>query len=145
VVVPGPPLWHHCRVAGVDDHPQTMQTPRSCNSAAQAFAAAVAADGDYLRRTWTSQPGRQRETEGRLRELGWAPNAESPPWVPYVYVHTGGEATARRAADVAQTVGVPVRWWKSYEQPAFVRLGVPSPASQDVLFSAWAQELGKAG
>ena len=122
-----------------------MQTPWSCNSAAQAFAVAAAGDGDYLRRTWESQPGWKRQTEERLVALGWKPNGASPPWVPWVYVDTGSEATARRASDVAQAAGVPVRWCKSYGQPAFLRLGVRCPASQDVLFSAWAQELGKAG
>jgi len=58
-----------------------MQTPGSCNSAAQASTAAAVAAGDYVRRTWASQPGWQRQPEGRLRELGWAPNAASPPWV----------------------------------------------------------------
>jgi len=62
-----------------------------------------------------------------------------------VYVHTEGKTTARRAADVAQTVGVPVRWWGSYGHPAFLRLGVPFPTIQDVLFAAWAHALGKAG
>jgi len=58
-----------------------MQTPGSCNSAGQASTAAAVAAGDYVRRTWASQPGWQRQPEGRLRELGWAPNAASPPWV----------------------------------------------------------------
>ena len=61
-----------------------------------------------------------------------------------MYGHTGGETTARRAADVAQTVGVPVRWWGSYGQPAFLRLSLPCPTSQGVLFAAWAQALSKA-
>jgi len=82
VVVTGPPPGHHYRVVGVDDHPQAMQTPWSFNLVAQAFAAATATDSDYLRRTWASQPGWQRQMEVRLRELGWAPNAASPPWVP---------------------------------------------------------------
>eukprot|EP00168_Porphyra_purpurea_P016545 TRINITY_DN5392_c0_g1_i5.p2 TRINITY_DN5392_c0_g1~~TRINITY_DN5392_c0_g1_i5.p2 ORF type:complete len:390 (-),score=148.97 TRINITY_DN5392_c0_g1_i5:177-1259(-) len=121
-----------------------MQTPWSCNSAAQAFAVAAAGDGDYLARTWATLPGWKRLTEERLRALGWAPNAASPAWVPWVYVDAGGEATARRAADVAQAAGVPVRWCASFGQPAFLRLGVRCPASQDVLFGAWAAAFGKA-
>ncbi|OSX75241.1 hypothetical protein BU14_0244s0003 [Porphyra umbilicalis] len=96
---------------------QAMQTPWSFNLVAQAFAAATATDSDYLRRTWASQPGWQRQMEVRLRELGWAPNAASPPWVP---------------------------WWGSYGQPAFLRLGVPFPTIQDVLFAAWAHALARA-
>eukprot|EP00168_Porphyra_purpurea_P016544 TRINITY_DN5392_c0_g1_i2.p2 TRINITY_DN5392_c0_g1~~TRINITY_DN5392_c0_g1_i2.p2 ORF type:complete len:364 (-),score=128.82 TRINITY_DN5392_c0_g1_i2:123-1127(-) len=67
-----------------------MQTPWSCNSAAQAFAVAAAGDGDYLARTWATLPGWKRLTEERLRALGWAPNAASPAWVPWVYVDAGG-------------------------------------------------------
>lgn len=119
-----------------------MQTPWSCNSAAQAFAVAAAGDEAYLRRSWETLPGWKKATEERLRVLGWAPNANSPAWVPWVYVDVGGEATARRASDVAQAAGVPVRWCKSFGQPAFLRLGVRCPASQDVLFGAWGKAFG---
>lgn len=119
-----------------------MQTPWSCNSAAQAFAVAAAGDSEYLRRSWETLPGWKRQTEERLRALGWVPNAASPAWVPWVYVDAGGEETARRASDVAQAAGVPVRWCKSFGQPAFLRLGVRCPASQDVLFGAWEKTFG---
>ncbi|GAB0493845.1 hypothetical protein MMPV_005131 [Pyropia vietnamensis] len=119
-----------------------MQTPWSCNSAAQAFAVAAASDDGYLRRSWETLPGWKTETEGHLRSLGWTPNAASPAWVPWVYVDTGSEATARRATDVAQAAGVPVRWCASYGQPAHLRLGVRCPASQSVLFGAWRKAFG---
>lgn len=122
-----------------------MQTPWSCNVAAQAFFVAACKDKRYMQRSWDVLPGWRRKTENELARLGWVVNGKSPMWVPWVFVDCGGVRLAQRAAEVAQAAGCPVRYCKSFGTPRFIRIGVRRPEHQKVLFAAWLAEFGEVG
>lgn len=121
-----------------------LQTPWSCNTPAQHFAVSAANDTDYMERTWRLLPPWKTETEERVRKLGWIPNELSPAWVPWVFVTCPSEEIAKRASDVAQNAGCPVRNCKSFGAGECLRLGVRKPEHQAILFEVWETEFGAA-
>lgn len=119
---------------------KAMQTPWSCNTLAQAFLIAVAADPEYNRRTWDTLPMWKKEQEDKIRQIGWKINENSPLWVPWVFFECSTEEEAARAVDVAFNAGCPVRHCRSFGIPKCIRVGIRKPEHQQVLHNAWVKE-----
>lgn len=115
---------------------KAMQTPWSCNVAAQAFCTAAAKDMEYMRDTWASVKEWRAGTERGVKRIGWKVH-NSPAWVPWVFVYCPDADVAARAVRVAQTVGCPVRGCASFGLPHCLRVGLRRGAAREVLFTAW--------
>lgn len=122
-----------------------LQTPWSCNTPAQKFAVAAAADTDYMNKTWRTLPEWRRMSEERLTALGWEVNDSSPIWVPWIFVTCPHVEIAERAVAIAQDAGCPVRGCASFGVPECIRVGVRRPEHQEALFKAWEDEFSAVG
>jgi histidinol-phosphate/aromatic aminotransferase/cobyric acid decarboxylase-like protein len=114
-----------------------LQVPWSVNGLAQSFMIAAIHDLAYFEEMWRITPIWKRMTSDLVNEVGFKANEASPLWVPFVYVDCRSEEIAERADHVAFEAGYPVRWCKSFGQPAFVRLGVRLPRHAQGLAAAW--------
>lgn len=117
-----------------------LQVPWSVNGLAQSFMIAAIHDLDYFEEMWRITPIWKRMASDLVIGVGFRVNEASPLWVPFIYVDCLSEKIAERADRVAFEAGYPVRWCKSFGQPAFVRLGVRLPRHAKGLAAAWAQD-----
>ncbi|KAL0248389.1 hypothetical protein GEMRC1_003625 [Eukaryota sp. GEM-RC1] len=119
---------------------QSIQVPWSVNIPAQRFIAAAVTDRRYLKKTWFTVPRYRKRFEKLLKRLGLKPNANSPMWVPWIYVDCKRADIAERMTSVALEAGLPVRHCESYGQPTFLRLGIRTPIHQNLLLRAWIRD-----
>ena len=120
-----------------------FQVPWSVNSIAQKFLEACCDPKiitPYMEQTWTTLRKWKTHHLSLLEKLGWSYNENSPVWVPWIFAYAPSEQVAKRAHDVAMSIGIPVRWCKSYRVPNAIRFGIRDPKWQDLLFKTWMED-----
>eukprot|EP00767_Chilomastix_cuspidata_P001376 gnl/Chilomastix_cuspidata/1490.p1 GENE.gnl/Chilomastix_cuspidata/1490~~gnl/Chilomastix_cuspidata/1490.p1 ORF type:complete len:437 (-),score=155.20 gnl/Chilomastix_cuspidata/1490:535-1845(-) len=144
---PGIRIGSVCASAAAARRVERIQVPWSVSVPAQAFLAAAAADTRYLERTWEFIAANKAKIEAALAALNAAlaatgkdtqllANADSPAWVPWLFIRTPSEAVAKAAHDAAFECGVPIRWCVDHGLPECVRLGIRDERAHGPLFAA---------
>jgi len=114
-----------------------VQVPWSVNTPALAFLGEAVKDTAYMEEVWAVTPGwRAHLVAGLERDHPeWSVHGE--PFLSWVWVDTGSEATALDAVAKARAAGLPIRHGApGFAQPECIRIGVREPGVVDQLLAA---------
>lgn len=126
------------------DQLQSLQVPWSTNAFAREYLKAALQDTDYLERTWRNTPHWREHMVARLQRLHPEWNFYGEPWLSWVWIDTGDEATAKSVYESALDSGCPVRHAASgYGMPSVIRIAVRRPVDFAVLYQALLQRVCK--